>query len=45
MPEIVLTTIESLANEYLLHKGIEPGADPEMEEGDALSGGCCACSV
>ena len=21
---------------------IEPGADPEMEEGDALSGGCCA---
>ena len=22
-------------------KDIEPGADPEMEEGDALSGGCC----
>ena len=26
-------------------KDIEPGADLEMEEGDALSGGCCVYSI
>ena len=26
-------------------KDIEPGADPEMEEGDALSEGCCVHST